>query len=109
MDLYNDEHFKKRVSKPFIPNVLNFCTMSPEDHELVQGLIQLLKKHGKCGFVGTFYGIADHRFETIRLVMPGYDQAPFLKLEAGLTGLINSEFGLADGQIEDGYIKDKDV
>ena len=82
--------------------------MTTEEHNLAQEIIRLMKKYNKCGFVGTFCSAEPADFATFRIVMPGYADDFFKKIETGLVGLVNNETGGTSDRIESGYLKDPD-
>lgn len=82
--------------------------MTQDEQNLIEDLIRILKKYDKCAFVGTFCDMGCGNFSTFRIVWPGYREEPFIKIQDGLTDLVNTETGGKNDRVEKGYYKDPD-
>lgn len=85
--------------------------MENTDQKLIEDLIQLLKRHGLIGFVGTFMSDVAGRSPctTVRLVYPGYDETRFKEVERQLSATVDIVFNATQVSKEQGYMIDPDV
>lgn len=81
--------------------------MNEREYNLCQDLIEVMRKHGAVGFVGSFCLKDIDGFATLRIVHPEYDETPFKIVEDRLVSDVNQVFGAQESSREAGYVNPK--